>query len=44
MAVATGDAIVSTHFDVPSGIETGASSLEVAANGIPSSSVTITVQ
>jgi hypothetical protein len=43
MAVATGSAIVSTNFDVPSGIETGASSLEVVANGIPSVSVSITV-
>src|SRR5580692_1130069 len=36
MAVATGKRIVSTNFDVPSGIETGASTLEVVANGIPS--------
>jgi len=43
MAVATGSAIVSTNFDVPAGIETGASSLEVVANGIPSASVSITV-
>jgi hypothetical protein len=43
MAVATGSAIVSTNFDVPSGIETGASSLEVVANGIPSAAVSITV-
>ena len=44
MGVATGSQSVSTNFDVPSGIETGASSLVVIANGIPSSSVSITVQ
>ena len=44
MAVATGDAIVSTHFDVPAEMETGSSSLEVVANAIPSKPVTITVQ
>jgi hypothetical protein len=43
MAVATGSAIVSTNFDVPAGMETGASSLEVVANGIASASVSITV-
>ena len=36
MAVATGSAIVSTNFDVPLGMETGVSTLEVVANGIPS--------
>jgi hypothetical protein len=44
MGVATGSANVSTNFDVPSGMETGASSLVVIANGIPSSSVSVTVQ
>ncbi|HEX4078667.1 MAG TPA: hypothetical protein VHX61_07325 [Rhizomicrobium sp.] len=44
MAVATGGKTVSTHFDVPSSIETGASTLVVVANGIPSASVSITVQ
>ncbi len=44
MAVATGNAIVSTNFDVPTGMETGASSLVVAANGIPSKAVSVTVQ
>ena len=44
MAVATGTKIVSTNFDVPSGIETGASSLVVVANGIPSTAVAVTVQ
>jgi len=43
MAVATGAAIVSTNFDVPATMETGASSLEVVANGIPSVAVSITV-
>ncbi len=43
MAVATGNATVSTNFDVPAGMETGPSSLEVVANGIPSRKVTITV-
>lgn len=43
MGVATGKAIVSTMFDVPAGMETGSSMLEVVANGIPSKPVTITV-
>jgi hypothetical protein len=43
MAVATGKAIVSTNFDVPAKIETGASSLQVVTNGIPSKAVSITV-
>ena len=44
MAVATGSAPVSTNFDVPSTMETGASSLEVVANGIPSAAISVTVQ
>ncbi len=44
MGVATGSATVSTNFDVPAATETGASKLEVVANGIPSVSVSITVQ
>ncbi len=44
MGVATGDVIVSTHFDVPAGMETGSSSLQVVANGIPSTPATITVE
>jgi hypothetical protein len=44
MGVATGSATVSTNFDVPSTIETGASTLEVVANGIPSAGYAITVQ
>lgn len=43
MAVATGSAVVSTNFDVPSGMETGASSLEIVANGTASPSVRLTV-
>jgi len=43
MAVATGSATVSTMFDVPAGMETGASSIEVVANGIPSKKVNLTV-
>ncbi|MFZ0286498.1 MAG: kelch repeat-containing protein [Terriglobales bacterium] len=43
MGVATGNATVSTNFDVPAGMETGASSLVVVANGIPSVPVSITV-
>jgi hypothetical protein len=44
MGVATGTATVSTNFDVPSTIDTGASTLVVIANGIPSAPVDITVQ
>jgi len=44
MGVATGSAKVSTNFDVPGGMETGASKLEVVANGIPSKGVSITVK
>ncbi len=44
MGVATGNKKVSTQFDVPSGMETGASTLEVVANGIPSTPVAVTVQ
>jgi len=43
MGVATGKKIVFTHFDVPTDIETGSSTLQVVANGIPSKSVNITV-
>ncbi|GLQ94964.1 choice-of-anchor D domain-containing protein [Dyella acidisoli] len=43
MGVATGGAIVSTNFDVPTNIETGASELYVVANGIPSNPVAVTV-
>ncbi len=43
MGVATGAAIVFTNFDVPASMETGASTLEVVANGIPSAAVSVTV-
>ncbi|HLY04549.1 MAG TPA: hypothetical protein VKR31_02265 [Rhizomicrobium sp.] len=43
MGVATGSKTVSTNFDVSSGTETGASTLVVIANGIPSAAVSITV-
>jgi hypothetical protein len=42
MAVASPD-LVSTHFDVPASQERGPSQLVVVANGIPSSSVVVTV-
>jgi hypothetical protein len=44
MAVATGSKPVATHFDVPAGIETGASKLVVVANGIASKPVAVTVK
>jgi len=43
MGVATGTKAVSTKFDVPAGIETGASTLVVVANGIPSAAVAVTI-
>ena len=43
MGVATGTKAVSTKFDVPAGIETGASTLVVVANGIPSAAVPVTI-
>jgi len=43
MGVATGQARVSTNFDVPASAETGASTLVVVANGIPSKPVNIAV-
>jgi hypothetical protein len=43
MGIATGTATVSTTFDVPSTIETGASIIVVVANGIPSKGVLVTV-
>jgi hypothetical protein len=44
MGVATGTLTVSTNFDVSATMETGASTIEVVANGIPSVAVAITVQ
>jgi hypothetical protein len=43
MGVATGTATESTYFDVPANIETGNSTLVVVANGIPSTSVPISI-
>jgi Kelch motif len=43
MAVATGNAMASTNFDVPMGMEAGASTLAVVVNGISSSGVSIVV-
>ncbi len=43
MGVATGSMLVHTYFDVLPGTETGASKLEVVANGIPSTPVSVTV-
>jgi hypothetical protein len=44
MAVATGSASVSTEFDIPSTIQTGASQLVVVANGIPSEPADVTIE
>jgi hypothetical protein len=43
MSVATGSKIVATEFDIPATIETGASTIEVVANGIPSNPVNVTI-
>jgi hypothetical protein len=43
MGVATGSAIVSTEFDVPTTTQKGASHLEVVTNGIPSTPVSVTI-
>lgn len=43
MGVATGTTIVSAEFDIPSTIATGAATLEVVANGIPSAAKSITI-
>ena len=43
MGVATGAAIITTHFTVPAGIELGASQLQVVANGIASNPVNVTI-
>jgi hypothetical protein len=43
MGVATGLLIVTTHFDVPAGIELGASQLAVVANGIASNPVSVVI-
>ena len=43
MGVATGNALVSTHFTVPLGIDLGPSQLVVVANGIASDPVSVTI-
>ena len=43
MGVATGSTVVSTIFDVPLATETGASTLEVVANGIPSAKLNVII-
>ncbi len=43
MGVATGKKLVWTYFDVPASIGSGASTLVVVANGIPSKAVDVTV-
>jgi hypothetical protein len=42
--VATGNANVSTQFDVPAGMETGAASLYVVCNGIPSAAYPVNIK
>lgn len=44
MAVATGNALVSTNFDVPAQIDPGPSELVVVTNGIASQPVTVVVE
>jgi hypothetical protein len=44
MAIATGDAIVSTMFDLPLDAETGPSRITVVANGIASKARRVTIQ
>jgi hypothetical protein len=43
MAIATGNQTVSTNFDVPANVETGASRLYVVANGIASNALAVMV-
>jgi hypothetical protein len=43
MGIATGTTTVSTEFDIPSTVETGASTIVVVANGIPSAAVAVTI-
>ena len=44
MGVATGSQKITTNFDVPATAETGASTLVVVANGIPSTPVSVTLK
>jgi hypothetical protein len=41
--VATGTKVLSTEFDIPSSIATGAATIEVVANGIPSAATAVTI-
>jgi len=43
MGIATGSKFVTARFDIPATIETGASTVEVVANGIPSVAVAVTI-
>jgi hypothetical protein len=44
VGVATGSKVVSTEFDIPTGIALGAGSLEVVTNGIASEAVQVTIE
>ena len=44
MGIASGSEIVSTMVDIPAGMETGSSTIQVVANGIASASKAVTVQ
>jgi hypothetical protein len=44
MAVATGNRVVSTRFDTPTGLQPGTASLVVVANGLSSTPINVTVQ
>jgi len=44
MGIATGSAVVSATFVVPTTIETGPSALVVVANGIPSKARPVTIE
>jgi hypothetical protein len=43
LVVQTGNVPTYTHFDVPAGMETGASTLVVVTNAVPSLPVSVTV-
>jgi hypothetical protein len=44
MGVSTGSTTVFTNFDVPGAIESGASTLQVVANGIASAGVAVVIE
>ncbi len=44
MGVQTGNIVTTTHMDAPANMETGAATLEVVANGIPSAKIQVFVQ